>query len=58
MSRIYEALKKAEELRAAVQGSQVEPRVNLADGMPNFRINPLLYDCSGAVRGTAELGKA
>jgi hypothetical protein len=43
MSRIYEALKKAEELRAAAQGYQLQPTTNFADTMPNLKIAPPFY---------------
>lgn len=57
MARIYEALKKAEELRAAAQGPQLQASGSFADAMPNFRIAPFFYIDHGTVPGTADLAK-
>jgi hypothetical protein len=58
MSVIYEALKKAEESRAAAQGMQLQPVDTFADAMPNFRIGPLICADKEVVRGTADHAKA
>lgn len=57
MARIYEALRKAEELRAAAQGSQAQPAGSFADTMPNFRITPFYAD-NAALPGRADLTQA
>jgi hypothetical protein len=47
MSVIYEALKKAEELRAAAQGDELQPTVDSTDAMPNLKTASLFYaECS------------
>lgn len=58
MARLYEALRKAEEWRAAAQGSQLQPWASFTDAMSNSRITLLFYTDNRTVQGTADVAKA